>query len=379
MKLKKNSGHIVHEQLSYTFNMLQLGGSDIQKYDTVKKEFLPNRGVTPYVLQPSLLVSDPEGKIPSVDQVGNMVNVKWTVTLYTTSSSSEILAEGNGYEVGEMYKLTLYKNCEIGQRLNIEFYGEFYDANRGQKSPFHWSTDLTTLEESSVKLSLDVDAPGKLNLSPFKDRGEFAIKAQAYNDNEAIEDDWVNYVWQMYDETTKAFIDIADDELWYVSGKDTKSIKVNQDFIQKVLLRVKATSKYDTTQTESKTILLRRFYGMYDPESFFENGKYIFDDNQTIAIGAKVSNRQGNISKPTKYFDMEIFYQAGKNAEWKSVGYGEEAIVTRDEKSNEHEIGILCRELSAYRPIELPDGTMLALQNDDTLVAQFPISTREVE
>ena len=67
MKIKKNGGHIVHAPLSFAFQMLELGGSYIQKYNTIKKEYVPDRTITPYMLKPRLSITDPDGVITSIE------------------------------------------------------------------------------------------------------------------------------------------------------------------------------------------------------------------------------------------------------------------------------------------------------------------------
>ena len=107
-------------------------------------------------------------------------------------------------------------------------------------------------------------------------------------------------------------------------------------------------------------------------------GKYVFVDDTKAAAQVVVTNRQGDIPTPCRYFDIEIFFALG-NADWKSVAYGEEAVVQRaDMATAEPKFGVICRELSAYLPIELEDGSLLAGDDEELITAQFPTSEREV-
>ena len=67
MKIRKHSGHVVYSPLSYVFQILEMGGSALQKYDATTSSYIPNRQATPLVLQPSLIVSDPDGVLNTAD------------------------------------------------------------------------------------------------------------------------------------------------------------------------------------------------------------------------------------------------------------------------------------------------------------------------
>ena len=81
MRLKSTGGRVVHDPLSFSFQMLELGGSPSQKYDVVSASYVPNRELTPYQLRPQLMISDPEHVIAAGDYASYMVDVVWSLTL----------------------------------------------------------------------------------------------------------------------------------------------------------------------------------------------------------------------------------------------------------------------------------------------------------
>ena len=163
-----------------------------------------------------------------------------------------------------------------------------------------------------------------------------------------------------------------------VAGKNAKGITVDQDYIQRETLRVVAYPKDKPAEQRSFTMLLRRWYGQWEEDIELVQGKYVFLSDTIASAEVKVVNRQGNITSPQRYFEIEIFFAHG-DGEWNSVAYGTTATVQRgDMAQKEPRFGVLCRELSAFRPIELPDGSVLADEDDSVLMAQFPISEREV-
>ena len=76
---------------------------------------------------------------------------------------------------------------------------------------------------------------------------------------------------------------------------------------------------------------------------------------------------------------MELFFAIG-NGDFKSVGYGEEAIIRSNELQNgSPRAGILCRELSAFQMLTTDDDEILCDEDGTPLFVQLPITTREIE
>ena len=91
------------------------------------------------------------------------------------------------------------------------------------------------------------------------------------------------------------------------------------------------------------------------------------------------TNRQGDINNPFKYFDVELFYRSSPQSGWESMGNVTDAVVDGAMLTANHEVGDICRELSAFQRILLPDGTELQNESGQPITAQFPTSEREVE
>lgn len=376
MKIKKSGGYIVHQQLEFAFAMLQLGGSPTQYYNTVDKVYEPDRTLTPYLLKPNLQIYDPEGNIPSGEYSSAMTNVIWTLTL-CYDNKTLALTKGKDYTIGDDNSLTLTRNVAANESLQINFSADYLDKYRQQTSHFKWDITLSTVAKTELNFSLKIDAPSKLNLSPLKDRGKFQISSQAINGSDNIQDSDIDYLWEIFDYTAENFRSITDDDLWYITGSNSKTITVDQAYINKVLLRITAILKSNTSVRDAKTVLLRRYYGAYESTVEFSNGKYLYKDTKTIFVEAHVCNRQGIITDPSRFFDMELLYHNNPNSRWKSLGYGEFASTSRDDETEDHEVGIMLRELSALLPVSI-DGKIITV-NGKCLVGQFPTSEREVD
>ncbi len=380
MKIRKNQGHVVYSPLSYLFQMLEMGGSAMQKYDATTSTFIPNRQATPLVLQPSLVISDPDGVVATADYVTQMNSVSWTVTNAEGYSVPPSVQSGEVfYSIDNTtHRLTFYMNNYPAEVIHVKFYGKFIDRRRGEVQEFQWERDLDCEAQTDMNVTLDTGRwRGNVLLVPMKHWGQFGIPVQLKNGKDAIPDNRCTYQWQWWNESTHSWSQDFSEQPWLVSGEQTKEIVVDSDFIQKVILRVKAIAFGNNATTQYWTTRLKRWYGQFDYDVEFLRGKYIFHDTNIVVLNAWVANGKGIISNPCKYFDMELFFAVG-NSDFESVGYGEEAIVQRSDLQNgSPRCGILCRELSAMRAIALDDGSLLCRDDGKPIFAQFPTKSRE--
>ena len=380
MRIKKNKGHVVYSPLNYYFQVLGMGGSVIQKYDATTGSYIPNREVTPLVLQPSLIISDPDGIVNTADYITQMNSVMWSVTL-RRGNTEETVPEGSAWfeHIGN-HKLFLLININPQEVLHIRFFGRYTDTRRGEVQEFTWERDYGCEAQTDMNVTLDTGRwKGNVLLSPMKHWGQFGIPVQLKNGKDNIPDARCTYQWQWWNETTHSWSEDFSNQPWLVSGEQTKEIIVDQDFIQKVILRVKAIAFGNNATTKYWTTRLRRWYGQFDYDVEFLRGKYVFHDSDTVVLEAWVANAKGIINSPCRYFDLELFFAVGNNA-FESIGYGTEVTITRgDLQSGQPRAGILCRELSAYRALSLDNGKVLCLDDGTPLFAQFPTKSREVE
>lgn len=385
MKIRKNNGRVVYSSLSFLFQVVELGGSLLQKYDTTSSSFIPNRGLTPILLQPQLIISDPDGVVATADYVTHMVNVSWTVTLIAAGSSSTLPATANGaanYTIdATTKKLTLKRNVQPQEVIHIKFSGDYIDRRRtpNEVHHFEWEKDASTEAQTDMNITLDAGKWHRsVRLVPMKHWGQFGIPMQLKNGPEDVPDNKAAYQWQWWNKDSKVWSEDFSEQAWLVSGESTKEIIVDQDFIQDVVLRMKATAFGDNDTTRYFVTRLRRWYGQFDYDVEFLAGKYIFHDTNMVVLNAWVATAKGVINSPCKYFDMELFFSIGAGA-FESVGYGEEAIIRRNDlQTGQPQAGILCRELSAYMAIADDDDYVLTDDDGTPIFAQFPTKSREV-
>ena len=374
MRIKTTTGHVIYRPLNYTFQVVQLGGSGVQKYDTVSSAYIPDREIAPLVLQPQLTIKDPDGQIPTGIYTHHMANVTWKVTLKSGDHTANLPA-GDGYSVDNATKaLTFSRNLTPAESAEVTFDADYLDQRRNDVTHFHWTFLLITEAQTNTNVTLDTGRwPSKVNLSPFKKWGNITIPVQLLYGDSNVPDSQAVYQWQRFDSSTKQWkTDIADFP-WYISGKDSKELSVEQDYVQDVLLRVKAVAFDNENTTQYFCIRLRRWYGQYEEDIDILTGRYIFPDTTKVVLEAHVVNRQGIIANPEKYFDLEMFFGVG--GELESVGYGTRAEVNRhDLQTGEPTAGVLCRERSAFLPLYVGDGILT--DGKKIICLQIPISTR---
>ena len=373
----------MHSALSFNFQVVELGGSMLQKYDAQTLSYIPNRLVTPLVLQPRLIVSDPDGTIATADYTTQMVNVSWVVTLITpgTIPTLENLSPTwQNYSVDPVTKaLTLRRNCSPSQTIKITFLGQYIDPRRNEVFDFRWDRDSSTETQTDLNITLDKGQwPGRVRLIPMRHWGQFSIPVQLKNGTDDIPDNRATYQWQWWNAATRSFNEDFSEQAWLVRGEQTKEITVDQNFIQDVTLRVKAVPYGNNNMARYFVTRLKRWYGQFDYDVEFLRGKYIFHNSNTVVLEAWVKNAKGLISNPCKYFDMELFFAIG-TGDFESVGYGEEAIIVRNDlQGGQPQAGVLLRELSAYCAICTDGGLPICQDNGTPIFAQFPTKSRQV-
>lgn len=371
---KESQGNVVFQPLSTGFQMLELRASYVQKYDAVQAEYLPDRTLTPCVLTPFLPVVDSDG-IATGDKTKELTNVIWSVDGKYNGAN---WVNGTDYVIDpDTHQLTIQANMDPGYIGRVSFYGEYLDGRRNNVLKFKWERTMTceTYADYNVQLRME---QSKITLSPWKNRGTFGIPAQLYNSDAPAEDTDCVYVWKVWNGS--AFRSIGDGypDLWYVDGANTKTIRVNQAYIQNVLLCCMAYLKDAPDKVRSATVRLRRWYGQYDDDLVWLSGKYVFPDTPHAEAEVQVTHRQGIVANPLQYFDIEILYDKG-NSNWQHVCHEARGMVPRSmfpiDPNMRHRFGWILREKSALLPLTMGDKYLTI--DGKVFVGQFPTTPRE--
>lgn len=385
--IKTTQAHIVYTPLLTTFCMKTVGGSPQQKYDALHQVYVPDRQIAELRFIPNLQVQDPDGYVTpigvAVDMTSKLVNCKWYL-------NNVQLVAGEDYDFNDnndIGSITIYHNTtwqESGQTLRFE--GEFLDQRRQEVLKFTWETIMTLTDYTDYNITFELNVPSKTLLSPFKDRGNIVVSACFYNGHEAISANRCQFLWQIYDDRVNGWRDLGleggSDQIpedgFYVSGQDTQNLVVRQDCIEDVLIRCIGVFM---DWEETKTFRMKRYYGQYDERIDIAVGKYISPETPLSKAIVTVTNKQGDIANPEKFFDIEVLFKSSFRQNWQNVAYGTEGIVYKEslgtDYSSKPTFGCLVREKTALLP--LVKGNRILSVGGKPIYVSVPKVERDIE
>lgn len=383
MRLKAKKSRILHRPLDKLFVMKQMAGSPSQKYDFSDGSYIVDRTLTPFVLEPMLNVSDPSGELTSGDYTDKLGNCIWKFTAKTNGHSPVL---GTDYTVDpETHAITISCNLDPDTHGKVELSADFVDPRRGDVYKINWDMQLACMSVTDWKLTLQTEWPQRTDLVPWKDRGVFAISVRLYNGETALSDEKAAYQWQVLDGSVWRNVDRGKD-FWCRGGEQSKAMKIEHDYVQKIQVRCLAWAATETDKVEIKAkilaFMLRRHYGNYDDDLEILEGAYVFPETTRAVAEAYVENHHGGrITDPTRYFDIEILYNRGDGTGWWHVCHGERGEVSRSmfpiDTTCSHYFAPMVRELSALVP--LAHGGAVLTVDGAVLVGHFPVIEREFE
>lgn len=376
--IRKREGKIIYQPLETIFTMLELFGSLHQEYDSETGEYNADRTKTPFTLMPTYSVTDSRGGVPSGGFTSKLSNVIWTVTAQVAGKSP---VKDTHYTIdSNTQALTLKFNIDPDTTGSVRFTADYIDERRGEVLKIEWEKALSCVSAAEHKMRLMSEWPMRTNLFPWKQRGTFKIPVQLMNGATECADADSVYLWQVYEDGAWRNVS-ADDDFWYRGGQNTKELAIDQDFVQKVLLRCEAWPKELPSHLEVLAFVVRRFYGLYDDDIEILEGAYIFPETPRAVGEAYVTNRNGGrIPTPEQYFDIEVLYTRG-DGNWWHVTHGTRGEVPRSmfpvDRTMQHVFGEITREISAQRVLTV--GGKALTVGGLMLTGQFPIIERDLE
>jgi len=378
MKLRPKTGHLIFQPLDTLFTMSELFGSTTQKYDAGSGDYIADRSLTPFVLQPHFSVNDKEGRMTNGDYTEELVNCIWTISAKVNKAAPRL---GTDYTVDDTtHALTMMFNLDPDTAGYVRFTADFIDPRRGDVLKVHWEKPLSCVSATDWKVSLASEWPMRTDLLPWKDRGTMTIPVQLRNGSSNIPDADSVYQWQIYENNAWRNVD-RNRDFWCRGGEKARNLRVEQKYVGRILIRCEAWPKDNTAELQVLAFKLRRFYSLYEDDMDILEGAYIFPETARAVAEAYVVNRKGGrIANPEQYFDIEILYSRG-DGHWWHVTHGTRGEVPRSmfpvDSTMKHEFAWLTRELTPLMPFAI-GGEILTI-GGEALVGQFPIIEREFE
>lgn len=369
---------MIYNPLSYIFSMVEKGGSSVQQFDSVEGDYQPNRNITPYVLQPCLVVDDPDGIVQNGDVTAFMVNAVWTVSVIDNEGVEKNIAPAaSTYSVDKVngYKLTLYLNCGMSEKIILRFRADYLDQRRGDTQQFNWEKELVCDVQQQFNFSLTVDTATKTLLSPFRNREKITVNARLMNGREDVSAKaefnwywWTNGKYVNLQEIDDDCEDVDVFPLWYDVAYG-HSLVVRQERIQDIIIKCEARL---ASETVSKVFRMIRWYGQWEEHLDLLGGQFILCGQTRAIADVTVATRKEVFRDPTGFFDVEIFHSTdGKK--WDSVTNDPHYEIESPNLAKEsHHFGCIVRELTADIPLVLPDGSPLITPDGAYVVVNVP-------
>lgn len=308
-----NAARLLFQNLQTVFNVYEEGGTFVQTKDTVTNEYIPDRRRTPLVLRPSFFVKDPSHFIEDGDKT-NELSVTWKYDGSVVTSTDDTQGD-NVYLSG---KNLVIKTNLIKQSVPVTLDATYTDKRKGNVLKFHREWNFTLQPATQQTISMSIDQPPVIRLSPFNWYGFVTITCQLFEGPAAIDDDQCVYTWQY--KKDGVWTDITSTptaDTLFVNAVNGKSITIDQAYTQFVELRCKGVVKNLSSNSiydQYCTVRLYRYYGdVQKPVVLPIQGSIITLDTRTIASKLYMKYSGGDIKDEDvpKNFSIYWYYKNG--------------------------------------------------------------------
>ena len=366
--MKKTSRlNVSYDPIHSAFSLIVESGSLLQVHSAETDTYIPDRTLTPVILTPYFNVVDVTGITPTGRAESKLVDIRWYVG--SESEYNMIIPGFDGFTING-YKLSIERNISYQSPLTIIFTANYFDIRTGHTIRLHDQKTLSTtsLTEKPVTLELD-KSESSWTFDPIHDTGMRVVTASMRLAGNTVAANQSLFWWYKIISGVETLVD-PDVDLWYESGQDTSVLTIDPRYVNGSLhLRCKgeyvapgqdAPEQPTATCQTADTTIVRR-YSAYDFE-FFVNGSsqvsYLTEN-----IKAEAIIRQGNdvLDSPTSFFLIEwLMKRTSWNAEWKTLGYGENIVIPKSDYINGADLAVDVHEKEPLKAAS-DNGTVLAI------------------
>lgn len=368
--MKTASAYILYQPLSVSLSLEVAGGSLNQNRNGLTGEYEPDRSLFPLVLRPRLMITDPDGLLDQGDHSSDLVDTRWYIG--SDESGEMITSQTDGFTLGTYGTLTVKRNVAPDQPVNLFFSCAFIDPRTGKTFRKTCVTTLSSVSSVQFNLSLEIDAALKMAVSPFRNNQTRKITATMHNGSDIVADTDAVYLWQVRDGAS--FRSITADDLFYVSGQNTKTLTIDRRFIDKETIRVMAYHKSHQEQKLYAQTRVFRWYGQWDERETIERGRFIRPDTSEIEVRAVIDTPKGQVTSPADYYDITHIKTTNEaGARQDVIGYGERVVLPATQVNRKDAVtvfGIDVKELTALRACTV--GGKIALVNGKIMTIRIP-------
>ena len=371
--------NVVYTPLNVSVSLLVKGGSLTQTHCAETDEFIPDRGITPLVFTPEVIVQDPDGILPG--GVAALTGVCWYALpediaasvpngSYIGAELSQYLisAAMDGYSIDADGSLRVEANIRYPSRVVLVFTANIPDNRSGKLIKVQDSVLLSTTS-IAVPAALTLDKPASWKFNPIEDTGVRTIRASLKLGGVTPDPTKVRtaFWWYVASGNTEVLIN-GDDHLFYESGQNSAALVIDPGYLDEARIICKAEYALDGETLPSaptanclkaETVIQRR-YPAYDFVHYVHGGVEVSPTASHVKNECVVTVGQKVLASPSRYFTVIwSIKDAVYGAEWRILGYGDSIMIPTSEIEQGADVGL---ELEEFEPLGA-----LADDNDDIL------------
>lgn len=375
--------NVIYTPLNVSVSLLVKGGSLTQTHCAETDEFIPDRGLTPLVLSPEVVIQDPDGILPG--GVAALTGVCWYALpediaasipsgSYIGAELSQYLisAATNGYSIEADGSLRVESNIRYPSRVVLVFTANIPDNRSGKLIKVQDSVLLSTTS-IAVPAALTLDKPAFWRFNPIEDHGIRTIKAALKLGGVTPDPAKVRtaFWWYLASGNAEVLIN-GNDHLFYESGQNRESLVIDPEYLDEARIICKAEYALDgemlpaspSADCLTAETVVKRHYPAYDFENYIHGGVEVSPTASHVKNECVVTVGQKVLASPSRYFTVVwSIKDAVYGAEWRILGYGDSILIPTSEIEQGADIGL---ELVEFEPLgALVDDNDDVLTDDD--------------
>lgn len=339
---------ILYEPIQTTFDVLVRGGSLTQQQDMITGQYDPDRSRFPILLEPTLLVTDPNTGRKGVEDIG-LCLVNWYLVA-ANGTETEITSTDT---VNDDYAivgkgLLIQANIAAGQVQSVAIQVQYPNASLGNNMKFRRKFTLSTSAMASFDPMLTLDVPNLVTVNPFH-MGDTVTRTVTASFLAGKQDISTHakmvYVWEILDGSNYRAITAEDVEVDSVSSRSVviggvattvqyRTIVLRLECIKQCKIRCTAYhADIDDAQfRQSVTFTVdRKLYGAR-PMIKVTKGKHVKGDTLESEAEFSLAVNSNLVDNPMDFFCVrwKFFRLAGTSRQNEvDMGWGPSAVATR--------------------------------------------------
>jgi hypothetical protein len=359
--------------LNEAFSLVVKAGSLLQVHAAETDTYIPDRQITPMVIEPSFYLHDDNGVIKSGHYEDSLVDIRWYENSETPANL--IISGQNGYVVAAVGALEVSKNVKYLTPLVLIFTANYYDPRTGNVLRVHESVTLSTTSLTEMPLTLELDKPGDWIFDPLTESGLRTVTATLrLAGKEVSAAERRAFWWYAVENGTERLIN-PENDLFYESGQNTPSLTIDPRYIDdRILIRCKA--EYVSPGTPAPTqptagcrvreTTVNRRYSEWDYDYFINGSSQVSVQAVEIKSEGIVTSKGALVTNPTEKFDLKWNLKSQVyGAQWRTIGYGTAVVIPRNDYRNGAHLAFEVDEKKPLGPVAIGDDILTV--NDEIL------------